>query len=77
MTLMDGFQSFSSLRMLRQTVPEGKTLGWKKPAGKRHLGGCVGKSSVNSIVSGNTPPSHRVCRALAIPFITCANAEGM
>ena len=59
--VMAGFQSSSSLRMDRQTVPLGYTFGWKKCGGSLHLGGFEGYSSVNSIVIGNSPPSQSVC----------------
>lgn len=34
-TVIEGFQSLLSSRILRQTVPEGKMFGWKKFGGKR------------------------------------------
>eukprot|EP00963_Diacronema_lutheri_P003457 scaffold283_cov316-Pavlova_lutheri.AAC.27 len=51
-TEMDGFQSSSSLMMLKQTVPEGYTLGWKKLGGNLALGGLLGYESLNSSVTG-------------------------
>src|SRR3989338_7404405 len=65
--VIPGRQSFSSSRMLRQTVPEGNIFGWKKLAGNLHLGGFAGYSSGNSIVKGNTPPAHCVPAFPGIP----------
>jgi hypothetical protein len=42
LSVMVGTQSFSSLRMERQMVPLGKTLGWKMGGVNLHFGGCAG-----------------------------------
>ena len=39
---MVGFQSSSSFKIERQTVPEGYTLGWKRTGSNLHLGGRLG-----------------------------------
>ena len=57
-----GTQSFSSDRMDRQIVPEGKTFGWKSGGSNLHAGGLLGYSSVNCITTLYVPPSHAVCR---------------
>lgn len=56
-----GFQPLSSSRMERQTVPEGKTLGWKSGGVNLHLGGLEGYSSGKIMRSLYSPPSHGVC----------------
>lgn len=61
--VIEGFQSSSSLRIERQTVPEGYTFGWKRTGANLHLGGLLGYSSENSIVRQYSPPSHKLpCR---------------
>jgi len=55
-----GFQPSSSLRIERQTVPEGYTFGWKSGGTNLHLGGFVGYSSGNATSSLNSPPSQSV-----------------
>lgn len=34
--------TLSSLRIDKQTVPDGYTFGWKKPCGNLHFGGLLG-----------------------------------
>lgn len=42
--VMEGFQSFSSFRMERQTFPDGKMFGWKKSFSNLHP--CMSHNSV-------------------------------
>ena len=37
-TVMLGFQSFSSFKILKQTVPDGYTFGWNKVGVNLHFG---------------------------------------
>lgn len=56
-----GFQPLSSSKMLRQTVPDGKTFGWNSGGVNLHLGGLLGYSSGKIMRSLYRPPSHGVC----------------
>lgn len=67
LTVMAARQSSSSFRMLRQTVPDGYTFGWNNGGVNLHFGGLLGYSSVNSMVSGYTPPSQIVSDFPGIP----------
>ena len=42
LTVREAFQSLSSDKIDRQTVPEGYTLGWNRGGVKAHLGGLLG-----------------------------------
>jgi hypothetical protein len=75
LTVMAARQSSSSFRMLRQTVPDGYTLGWNSGGLNLHFGGLLGYSSVNSIVSGYTPPSQIVPALPGMPHFLQNAAE--
>eukprot|EP01139_Manchomonas_bermudensis_P020117 Amastigsp_a677948_407.p2 type:complete len:105 gc:universal Amastigsp_a677948_407:270-584(+) len=58
-TVTFGVQPFSSLRIERQTVPEGNTLTWKNPSSNLARGGLDGYSGGKMRVMGYMPPAKR------------------
>lgn len=55
--VIEGFQSLSSLTILKHTLPEGKILGWKSVGTNLQCGGLLGYSSGKVSVNLYKPPS--------------------